>query len=157
MGDKREWVVWNGSIGILDMAALGRIERGSAWLAEPYDVVGPFSLDQLETTGRVVFQACLVMSRVRWQAEQVDLRREAQARRREYASRFALFNADKSDEGYRAVLDLPEKGPLSAGKINSAFRHLAKKAHPDAGGDHDSYIRLSEARDILLERAAVAT
>ncbi len=49
--DKEEWVVWNGSTGILDMAAIGHIEDGEdgrrAFLAPPYDVVGPFSIDEL--------------------------------------------------------------------------------------------------------------
>ena len=62
--DKKEWVVWNGSMGILVMAAIGRIEDGAggrqAFLAPPYDVVGPFSLDELETRGRIAFGACLV-------------------------------------------------------------------------------------------------
>jgi hypothetical protein len=82
MTDKEEWVIWNGSLGVLDTATIGRIEDGeggrSAFLAPPYDVVGPFSLDELDTQGRIAFGACLVMSRLRWQEDQVDLRREAQ-------------------------------------------------------------------------------
>jgi len=39
MTDKKEWVVWNGSMGILDMATIGHIEDGeggrSAFLAPP--------------------------------------------------------------------------------------------------------------------------
>jgi hypothetical protein len=162
MSDKRDWVVWNGSIGILDMAALGRVEYGEAgrgaWLAEPYDVVGPFSLDELEASGRIVFEACMVMSRARWKEEQVELRRKAQAQRREYAKRFAFLNDDDQDDefGDRETLELPGDGRLSAVEINSAFRRLAKKAHPDAGGDHETYIRLTEARDALLGRVAAA-
>jgi len=57
MTDKEEWVVWNGSMGILDMATIGYIEDGdggrSTFLAPPYGVVGPFSLDELETRGRI--------------------------------------------------------------------------------------------------------
>ncbi len=67
MTDKEEWFVWNGSMGILDRVTIGAIEHGeggrSAFLAPPYDVVGPFSLDELETRGRIAFGACLVMSR----------------------------------------------------------------------------------------------
>ena len=51
-----------------------------------------------------------------------------------------------------ALLDLPPEGELTAAEINSAFRRLAKSAHPDAGGSHDDYCRLTEARDALLER-----
>jgi hypothetical protein len=163
MSEIRDWVVWNGSIGVLDMAALGRIEHGeagrSAWLAEPYDVVGPFSLDELETLGSIAFGACMVMSRARWQEAQVELRRKGQAERREQAKRFALFAGDDDDEDdseHRERLELPDDAPLSAFEINSAFRRLAKKAHPDAGGDHGSYIRLTEARDALLEQVSAA-
>ena len=38
-----------------------------------------------------------------------------------------------------------------AATVNAAFRRLAKKAHPDAGGDSAAYIRLTEARDVLME------
>ena len=68
-------------MGILDMATIGHVEDSeggrSAFLAPPYDVVGPFSLDELETRGRIAFGECLVMSRQRWQEDQVDLRVEA--------------------------------------------------------------------------------
>ena len=134
MTDKQEWVIWNGSLGVLDMVTLGRIEDGedgrSAFLAAPYGVVGPFSLDELETEGRITFGACLVMSRQRWQTDQVDLRREAQELRRRQ-----MFRLDPEDEhDYREILNLPMKGALQAADINSAFRRLAKTAHPDAGG-----------------------
>ena len=81
-----EWVVWNGSLGVLDMAATGRVERDaagrSAWLAAPYDIVGPFSLDELEARGRIAFGACLVLSRQKWQEEQIELRRQGREKRR---------------------------------------------------------------------------
>ena len=151
MSGKEEWVVWNGSLGILVMAAIGRIEEGeggrSAFLAPPYDVVGPFSLDELEMQGRIAFGACLVMSRQRWQEDQVDLRREAQELRRRQ-----LFRLDPEDEqDYREVLNLPMKGALQPSEINSAFRRLAKTAHPDAGGTSEAYHRITEARDALLK------
>lgn len=155
MSDKLDWVVWNGSLGVLDMAAMGRVESDSAgrsgWLAAPYDVVGPFSLDELESSGRIAFGACLVMSRQRWQEDQVELRLRAREQRRAYATRFA---EPYDDLDYREILQLPLEGALTAAAINSAFRRLAKTAHPDAGGDHESYCRLTEARDALLKRAS---
>ncbi len=149
--DKQEWVIWNGSLGVLDMVTIGRIEDGdgcrSAFLAAPYGVVGPFSLDELETQGRITFGACLVMSRQRWQEDQIDLRREAQELRRRQ-----LFRLDPEDEqDYRDVLNLPMKGALQPSEINSAFRRLAKTAHPDAGGTSEAYHRITEARDALLK------
>jgi hypothetical protein len=155
MSDNLDWVVWNGSLGVLDMAALGRVEPRSsgsdAWLAAPYDIVGPFSLDDLESMGRVAFGACLVMSRQKWQEDQIELRIQARKQRRALAMRFA--DPDDNVE-HREILELPATSELTAAQVNAAFRRLAKSAHPDAGGDNDAYIRLTEARDGLLQRAA---
>jgi hypothetical protein len=163
MSDSHEWVVWNGSLGVLDMVAMGRVEQDSsgrnAWLAEPYGIVGPFDLDELETQGRISFGACLVMSRRKWQEDQTELRLQAREQRRAYAEQFnrefaRRFAEPDDDSEYRALLELSSEGELTAIEINSAFRRLAKTTHPDAGGDHDSYCRLTEARDALLERAS---
>jgi len=133
MTDKKEWVVWNGSMGILDMATIGHIEDGeggrSAFLAPPYGVVGPFSLDELETRGRIAFGECLVMSRQRWQEDQVGLRLEAREK-----TPCLLFQPDfDDDQEHREVLNLPMEGALKPSEISAAFRRLAKTAHPDAG------------------------
>ena len=148
--DGEEWVVWNGSMGILVTAALGRIWDGEGgrlgFLAPPYDIVGPFSLDELQTRGRIAFGACLVMSRRRWQDDQVALRREARKMRR------GFLNAPDADDDrrLREVLDLPMQGALEPSQIRRAFRRLAKSAHPDAGGSDERYRRIAEARDALL-------
>lgn len=156
MTDKEQWVVWNGSIGILDMATVGPVERGaggrSACLAPPYGAVGPFSLDELETRGRIAFGECLMMSRQRWREDQADLRAEARKRRRAFRSK-----ADFSDHReFREVLELPIEGVLAHSEINAAFRRLAKAAHPDAGGSDEHYRRIAEARDALLNKLAGA-
>ncbi|WP_028311564.1 J domain-containing protein [Derxia gummosa] len=172
-----EWVVWNGSAGILTMAKLGPVEAGAdgrrAWLAAPFDMVGPFSLDELETTGRIAFAACIVMSRQRWQDDQVELRREAFEQRRaqrermerEYNERFGGFDGFGDDDwgrggghfdesGHREALNLPADEELDASKIKTAFRKLAQKLHPDMGGSHEAFVRITEARDALMERFA---
>lgn len=153
MTDKEEWFVWNGSIGILDSVTIGAVEHGaggrSAFLAPPYDVVGPFSLDELETLGRIAFGACLVMSRERWREDQVELRREGQEKRRAFLLRLD-FDGDERER--REILNLPANGALEPADINAAFRRLAKTAHPDAGGSDELYRRIAEARDALLER-----
>ncbi len=158
MTDKEEWVVWNGSLGILDSVTIGRIEDGEggrrAFLAPPYGVVGPFSLDELETLGRIAFGECLVMSRRRWREDQVDLRREGRERRRAFL--FQL-NFDDDDQEHREVLNLPMEGALKPSEINAAFRRLAKTAHPDAGGSDEHYRRITDARDALLEQFASAS
>jgi hypothetical protein len=153
MTDKEEWVIWNGSLGILDMATIGHIEDSEggrrAFLAPPYDVVGPFSLDELEARGRIAFGECLVVSRQRWQEDQVDLRFEAREKRRAFLFRLD-FNDD--DKEQREVLNLPMEGALKPSEINAAFRRLAKTAHPDAGGSDEHYRRITEARDALLRQ-----
>lgn len=160
MTDKAQWVIWNGSMGILDMAAVGHIEEdGSgrrAFLAPPYGVVGPFSLDELETRGRIAFGECLVMSRQRWQEDQVDLRREARDKRRAFAF---LFEQDFDDDNkeHREALNLAMEGALKPSQINAAFRRLAKTAHPDAGGSDDHYRRIVEAREALLRQIGSAS
>lgn len=52
---------------------------------------------------------------------------------------------------YRALLSLPEDGTLELSQIKSAYRKAAKKAHPDAGGSQELFIRIKEACDALLE------
>lgn len=158
MTDNEQWVVWNGSLGVLDMVAIGRIEEGtggrSACLAPPYGVVGPFSLDELEAEGRIAFGECLVMSRARWQEDQVELRIEARKKRQAFISRLTF---DDDDREHREALDLPMEGALEPSQINAAFRRLAKTAHPDAGGSDERYRRIAEARDALLDQFAGAS
>jgi hypothetical protein len=55
----------------------------------------------------------------------------------------------------RALLQLPETGPLDPAAIRSAYRAQARHHHPDLGGDRQRFEQLSAARDrLLLEVAA---
>ena len=164
-----EWVIWNGGHGLVTTATLGRVETGSsgrqAWLDEPFDMVGPFSLDELETHGRIAFAACIVMSRQRWQEDQAalkhesrNLRRAAQERMNEEFARFSSrpgrhqAKRQPADEReHRKVLNLPTDGKLERRQVNTAFRRLAQKAHPDVGGSHEQFVRISKARTVMLE------
>jgi hypothetical protein len=175
MGDRTdptgdaEWVIWNGGHGLVTTAALGHVESGPhgrlAWLDEPFDMVGPFSLDELETHGRIAFAACIVMSRQRWREDQARLRRESFDQRRATQRRtdeaFARFSSRRTgpskpppvqadDSRHRQALELPATGTLDRRQITTAFRRLAQKAHPDQGGSHDHFVRLTRARDMLL-------
>lgn len=167
--EEEQWVIWNGSLGVLDMVTIGRVEVGvngsNAWLEEPYDMVGPFSLDELETNGQIGFAACTVMSRQRWQSDQVALRREALHNRRKAQRRLfefqARFNERKirqpgefqqtNEKRYRQLLDLPIDGQLEPSQIKAAYRRLAQKAHPDLGGSHEQFVKITQARNALLE------
>lgn len=160
--DAEEWVIWNGAAGLLMTAATGRIEVDAgggrtAWLARPFDMVGPFSLDELETRGRIDFAACIVMSRQRWQEDQAGLRRQAYESRREAQARFNEGRGwngrpmQSDDRPHREALNLPLDGALDPARIKAAFRRLAQKAHPDVGGSHEQFVRISKARDVLLD------
>lgn len=169
-GGKEEWVIWNGTSGILVMATIGRVEAGeggnNAWMDRPFEMLGPFSLDELKASGRIAFAACIVLSRQRWQSDQVELRREAHDRRRAAQERMheehARFNegrrwrrpyGHKFDERqHRETLNLPVDGSLEPSQIKKAYRRLAQKAHPDVGGSHEQFLRITEARNALLER-----
>ncbi|MDM5271698.1 J domain-containing protein [Sulfurovum sp. zt1-1] len=164
-----QWIIWNGTLGISDLVTIGRIEEGpegiNVWLEVPYDMVGPLSLEELEKNGLTSFAACMVMSRERWQKDQVQFRQEAiqkhreaqqklfedlvrsNAKKRRQATRIQLFN----EQEYRELLCLPIEGELEEPQINSAYRKLVKKAHPDVGGSHELFLQITEARDALLK------
>lgn len=167
-GDE-EWVIWNGQLGLVTTAALGYVETGAsgrkAWLAEPFDMVGPFSLDELETHGRIAFAACLVMSRLRWQEDQAVLKRESrilrQAAQQRMNEEFERFYGRQSrpqarrqapdEREHREALELPADGKIDRREVNIAFRRLAQKAHPDVGGNHEQFVRIAKARSVLLD------
>ena len=160
--EEEHWVIFNANYGIVDTVTLGRIEADdvSVWLDAPYDMVGPFSLHDLEEKGSNVFAECIVMTRQFWQQEQLTLRQEslrkrAQAHKRFYeeTNRFNISKTRRSQhsaEHSRTVLELPLKVPLTVSKIKKAFRRLAKKTHPDSGGSHEAFLELAQARDDLL-------
>jgi hypothetical protein len=149
--DKLDWVVYNGSLGVADKVTIGPIEQGEsgriASLAPPYDAVGPFSFDELEREGRVAFGACIVLSLQKWAELQNELRLEAMKKRQA-----ATLRDSYDGHEHREILKLPLEGELLPSEINAAFRRLAKKAHPDAGGSNEDYRRISEARDALIEQ-----
>lgn len=164
-----EWVIWNGGLGVVTTATLGRVEVGpggrTAWLEEPFDMVGPFDFDELETHGRISFAACIVMSRQRWQDDQAALKRESIHLRRAAQERmheeFARFFGRQSrhhskrqpvdEREHREALNLPASGKLERRQVNTAYRRLAQKAHPDVGGSHEQFVRITKARTVLLE------
>lgn len=137
--DEEEWVIWNGTHGLVTTVTIGRIEAGTgartAWLDEPFDMVGPFSFDELETHGRSTFAACVIMSRQRWQDDQVELRRESlkirRAEQQRINEKFARFSNNHyeyqdnrkpfDEQQHRKTLNLPIDGSLDARQINIAL------------------------------------
>ena len=166
--EDEQWIIWNSALGLRDFVTIDRVEAGpggrKAWLDEPYDMVGPFDFDELEASGRIGFAACIVMSRRKWQDDQVQLRREVFERHRKAQEELyeELARANKRKQRYgssmqqsneqeqRKLLELPADGTLEPSQIKAAYRQLAKKAHPDVGGSHEHFLLITEARDALL-------
>jgi hypothetical protein len=57
-----------------------------------------------------------------------------------------------SEQHYRRMLGLPLGRPLSGAEIHRAYKRVAKRAHPDAGGSAREFAELSAARDALMKR-----
>lgn len=57
---------------------------------------------------------------------------------------------EKTGPGFRDVLGIPASQPLSEVVVMARFREQAKTAHPDAGGSHEAFAALSQAKDIAL-------
>jgi len=165
---EEKWIIWNSSLGIRDFVMIDRIEVDSSdrvgWLEEPYDMVGPFSLDALKIDGQIHFAACTVMSRTRWHKDQVKLRQESYAKRyvaqEELYEELSKYNKRKQSASYsqqfgekehRKLLCLPSEGELNIVQIKVAYKKLVKTAHPDVGGSHELFIQITEARNALLE------
>jgi hypothetical protein len=165
------WVIWNGEYGVVAMASVGVVEATPdglrAWMAPPFDMLGPINLEALQASGRIAFAACIVMSRQRWQDDQAQLRRAAIDKRRLAQERLqaeqARFNRGRrsppghstlvDERHHREALNLPADGPLIPSQIKTAYRRMAQKAHPDLGGSHEQFVRITEARNALLEQA----
>jgi hypothetical protein len=54
-------------------------------------------------------------------------------------------------ERYRQMLGLPLGRRLSGAEIHLAYKRVAKRAHPDAGGSAREFQELSAARDALMK------
>jgi hypothetical protein len=55
------------------------------------------------------------------------------------------------EERYREALGLPLGRRLSEAEIHRAYKLLAKRAHPDAGGNAEAFLKLSAAHDALMK------
>jgi hypothetical protein len=55
------------------------------------------------------------------------------------------------EERYRNLLGLPLGCRLTETEIHHAYKRRAKHAHPDAGGNVEAFLKLSAARDALME------
>jgi hypothetical protein len=56
-----------------------------------------------------------------------------------------------SEERHRQLLGLPLGRRLAGAEIHQAYKHAAKTAHPDGGGNAGAFHELSAARDALMK------
>jgi hypothetical protein len=67
----------------------------------------------------------------------------------------SIKDAPTREECYRQLLGLPLGRRLSSAEIHRAYKHVAKHAHPDAGGNVKAFLELSAARDALMKEQRV--
>lgn len=156
---EEDFIIWNGTLGLRDFVTIGEIDsiNHTAYLEEPYEMVGPFCLSELCTKGQISFEACIVMSEDRWNKNRVFFQKEAFEKQRKIEEEFFQdinrYNKRKNqtnEKEHRELLSLPLEGTLEISHIKSAFKKIAKTAHPDVGGSHEFFIKITEARDILI-------
>jgi len=165
---EEEFIIWNSTLGIRDYVMIGEVESTAdttnAWLDEPYEMVGPFCLDELLLCGQISFEACIVMSKKCWEegkksfcetsfAEQQRIQQEFNEELKKHNKKKKEQNIHAkhlSEKEHRELLSLPLEGLLEVTQIKAAFRKIAKTAHPDVGGSHELFVQLTQARDALL-------
>ena len=68
-----------------------------------------------------------------------------------FGRRQVALKLPTAEECCRQLLGLPLDRRLSETKIQTAYKRLAKQAHPDAGGNVKAFLELSAARDALMK------
>jgi hypothetical protein len=54
-----------------------------------------------------------------------------------------------------AAIDFGLRPDFTRADVETAFRRLARKMHPDAGGTHDAFQNLITQRDLLLSQVRI--
>ncbi len=68
----------------------------------------------------------------------------------QFGRRQAASKSLTAEECFRELLGLPLDGCLSEREIHRAYKLLAKRAHPDAGGSAEAFLRISAAHEALM-------
>jgi hypothetical protein len=68
-----------------------------------------------------------------------------------FGRRLSAVKLPRPEECYRKLLGLPLGCRLSETEIQTAYKRVAKSAHPDAGGNVKAFLELSAARDALMK------
>lgn len=161
-----DFIIWNPTLGISDFVSIGEIENENennrllVWLDEPYDFVGPLSLDELLYNHAINFEACVVMTEEYWEKNRNELLLQSYVKQqqtyKEFQEELQRRNKQKSQNHinqeikYREILCLPHKGILKISEVKTAYKKVAKTEHPDMGGSHERFVLITEAKEALL-------
>lgn len=161
-----DFIIWNSQLGVRDFVTIGEInsDNKTAYLDEPYEMVGPFCLDTLCCSGQISFESCIVMSKNYWDKNRITLQAESIIKQRKLQEElYKEINQNNNrkkhqqtnkEKEHRELLCLPLVGLLEVSQIKTAYKKIVKKVHPDLGGSHEEFIQITNAKDSLLETVA---
>ena len=69
----------------------------------------------------------------------------------QFGRRTAALKTLTAEERCRELPGLPLDRRLSEGEIHRAYKLLAKRAHPDAGGNAEAFLKISAAHEVLMK------
>ena len=69
----------------------------------------------------------------------------------QFGRRTAARKILTAEERCRELLGLPLDRRLSEGEIHRAYKLLAKRVHPDAGGNAEAFLKISAAHEVLMK------
>jgi hypothetical protein len=69
----------------------------------------------------------------------------------QFGRRNAPLKTLTPEQHCRELLGLPLDRRLSEGEIHRAYKLLAKRVHPDAGGNAEAFLKISAAHDVLMK------
>lgn len=69
----------------------------------------------------------------------------------QFGRRSTALKSLTAEERCRELLGLPLDRRLSECEIHRAYKLLAKRAHPDAGGNAEAFLKISAAHEVLMK------
>jgi hypothetical protein len=69
----------------------------------------------------------------------------------QFGRRTAALKTPTAEQRCRELLGLPLDRHLSEREIHRAYKLLAKRVHPDAGGNAEAFVKISAAHDVLIK------
>lgn len=162
---EEDYIIYNKDIVLRDYVWIEKIitkdEKIIAYLEEPYEMVY-FDIEEIISNGKISFEACEVYTMNKWKEDEKKIQKEAffQQRKNQQDFNESINNHfrkkeklnTQNEKKYRQLLSLPIVGNLEEKQIKTAYKIIVKKVHPDVGGSHETFIEVTKAKDILLEK-----